>query len=86
MTRPGSLALQLGHFTARIAAAARVLHTSVVNRSMRVVAHRLITTFLTSGLPIGNAGAATGDTLSMHQGPLLVSCPRPFQRREGAFA
>jgi hypothetical protein len=86
MTRPGSPALQLAHLTARIAAAARVLHTSVVNRSMRAVAHRLITTFVTSGRPIGNADAATRDTLSMHQATLLVSCPRPFQRREGAFA
>jgi hypothetical protein len=53
---------------------------------MRVAAHRLITTSVSSCLPIGNAGGATGHTLSVHQGTLLVSCPRPFQRREGAFA
>jgi hypothetical protein len=36
--------------------------------------------------PISHAGGATGDTLCALQGALLVSCPRPFQRREGAFA
>jgi hypothetical protein len=37
-------------------------------------------------LPISHAGGATGDTLYARQGALLVSCPRPFQRHEGAFA
>jgi len=37
-------------------------------------------------LPISHAGGATGDTLCAHQGALLVSCFRQFQRREGAFA
>ncbi len=50
------------------------------------MAHRAITTFVTFGLPTSNAGIGTADTLGVHQGTLLVSCPRPFQRREGAFA
>jgi hypothetical protein len=37
-------------------------------------------------LAISDAGGATGDTLCAYQGALLVSCPRPFQRRARAFA
>jgi hypothetical protein len=37
-------------------------------------------------LPISHAGGATADTLCGRHEDLLVSCPRPFQRREGALA
>jgi hypothetical protein len=37
-------------------------------------------------LPTSHAGGATGDALCARQGALLVSCPGPLQRREGAFA